>query len=363
MVDRFPKLGQMMSVYDLCLFTLHPPGTSQVQGLLVLEVDETCSGGGPEHDKRMSSLRKMINFGCWRSLLGDGPRDFAGRRFERTTDFGFNVSMQRYIVEKLSPIGISAARKSLKTEPCSKSEKKQLCAVNGAIGWVARQCRIDDCATSSLLLSSWNRATVQDVLGANACIRRFKGSSDLGFRIVPMGIEEVRTVSFSDAGNGGAESHDHHSQGGFIVGFTTQALNQNETAPVSIISWSSHKIKRKVESTLHGESLCLSDGLAEAEWRWSLFREAVFVDFDPSTQRRANDPDLSIPTVTVLKHESRVIIDPSIVSVVDAKSIFDHLVRECTGGQCRRTALVLSVIRESLRTPEGFGGFLTGTCW
>ena len=132
------------------------------------------------------------------------------------------------------------------------------------------------------------------------------------------------------------------------MGLTAGDLYRNVEAPVSIISWSSHKIKRKVDSTLHGESLCLADGLAEAEWVWCLFREAVFADFNPSTGKRANDADVSIPTVAVLKDESRVIVDPAIVSVVDAKSIFDHLVRECTGGQCRRTALVLSIIRESM---------------
>ena len=93
----------------------------------------------------------------------------------------------------------------------------------------------------------------------------------------------------------------------------------------------------------------MADGLAEAKWVWCLFREAVFADFNPSIGKRANDADVSIPTVMVLKDESQVIVDPAIVSVVDAKSIFDHLVRECTGGQCRRTALVLPVIRESMR--------------
>ena len=112
------------------------------------------------------------------------------------------------------------------------------------------------------------------------------------------------------------------------MGLTTGDLNRNVEAPVSIISWSSHKVKPKVDSTLHGESLCLADGLADAEWVWCLFREAVFADFNPSTGKRANDADASIPTVTVLKDERQVIVDPTIVSVVGAKSFFDHLVRE-----------------------------------
>ena len=269
------------------------------------------------------------------NLFTDGPHDFAGRRFVQNPDFGFRIDVKRYIDEKLSPIGISAARKSLKTEPCTESESRQLRTVNGAPGWVARQIRPDECSTVSLLQSAWSRATVQDVLDANASIRRLKGSADVGIRVVLMPITEIRTMSFSDAGNGGADSPDHHSHGGFIVGLTAGDLNRNVEAPVSIISWSSHKIKRKVDSTLHGESLCLADGLAEAEWVWCLFREAVFADFKPSTGKRANDADVSIPTVIVLKDESQVIVDPAIVSVVDAKAIFDRLVRECTGGQCR----------------------------
>ena len=43
-------------------------------------------------------------------------------------------------------------------------------------------------------------------------------------------------------------------------------------------------------------------------------------------------------------------VDPSIVCVTDAKSAFDHLVRESTGNLCRRTAQELCVIRRSMQT-------------
>ena len=36
--------------------------------------------------------------------------------------------------------------------------------------------------------------------------------------------------------------------------------------------------------------------------------------------------------------------------VIDAKGAFDHLVRESTGGHCRRTAQELCVIRKSMQT-------------
>ena len=101
-VDRLLSLGYRTSVYDPCLFTLHTPGRLMTEGLLALEVDDTFSGGGKEHERRMNELRKMINFGCWHNLRSDGPHDFAGRRFVQNPDFGFRIDMKRYI-DKVVP--------------------------------------------------------------------------------------------------------------------------------------------------------------------------------------------------------------------------------------------------------------------
>ena len=56
------------------------------------------------------------------------------------------------------------------------------------------------------------------------------------------------------------------------------------------------------------------------------------------------------PTVTFMKVDSHLQVDPSTMCVIDAKSASDHLVRESTGGQCRRTAQELCVIRRSMQT-------------
>ena len=60
--------------------------------------------------------------------------------------------------------------------------------------------------------------------------------------------------------------------------------------------------------------------------------------------RRQSTPLPAEPTVTHLQ------VDPSTVCVIDAKSTFDHHVRESTGGYCRRTAPELCVIRRSTQT-------------
>ena len=42
--------------------------------------------------------------------------------------------------------------------------------------------------------------------------------------------------------------------------------------------------------------------------------------------------------VTVMKADSAIQLDPSVVCTVDAKSAFDHLIRESSGGHGRRKA-------------------------
>ena len=51
-----------------------------------------------------------------------------------------------------------------------------------------------------------------------------------------------------------------------------------------------------------------------------------------------------------MKADSHLQVDPSTVSVIDAKSAFDHLIRESTSRHCRRTAQELCVIRRSMQT-------------
>ena len=131
-----------------------------------------------------------------------------------------------------------------------------------------------------------------------------------------------------------------------MVGFTTSALHQQGSAVMSPISWSSHKVKRSVSASL----FMMSEGLAECEWISGVLESAVYHDYEHSLHRRKSTSLPVEPTVTVMKADSHLQIDPSTVCVIDAKSAFDHLVRESTGGHCRRTAQESCVIRRSMQT-------------
>ena len=94
----------------------------------------------------------------------------------------------------------------------------------------------------------------------------------------------------------------------------------------------------------------MSEGLAECEWISGVLESAVYQDYEPSSQRRKSISLQVEHTVIVMKADSHLQTDPSTVCVINAKSAFDHLVRESTGGHCRRTAQKMCVIRRSMQT-------------
>ena len=88
----------------------------------------------------------------------------------------------------------------------------------------------------------------------------------------------------------------------------------------------------------------MSEGLAEGEWIRGVWESAVYRDCD----RRPCTDDFQfilLPTVTVMKADSAIHLDASIVCTVNATSACDHLIRESFGCHCRRTAEELCVLR------------------
>ena len=82
----------------------------------------------------------------------------------------------------------------------------------------------------------------------------------------------------------------------------------------------------------------MSEGLAECEWISGVLESAVYQDYDPSLHRRKSVSLPVEPTVTVMKADSHLQVDPAKVCVIDAKSAFDGQPQE------------LCVIRRSMQT-------------
>lgn len=114
---------------------------------------------------------------------------------------------------------------------------------------------------------------------------------------------------------------------------------------VSILSWRSAKLKRRVSSTLAGEALAFSQALGELEWLQIMFRDVIFGDVNRSDWRSSISP-----FVAVLKEDCELKKRLAQCSVTDAKSLYDSLRKQNPSSrQDRRTAVEIAIILEAMQ--------------
>ena len=317
-------------------------------GHLLIEVDDIASHGTQVHADKMQQLRSTLKFGKWKSIY-NGEGDYAGRTIKQLSDYSFHLHQAKFVKERLTAIDIAKGRRSNKKAATSPGEKSQLRAVLGSCNWVQRETRPDASALTSLCMSRINESTVQDLVDANECVRVLKQNPHLGIVIPHIAPKELRWASIQDAS--WANAAQNHSQIGFLVGATTQALWLNQAAPFAMISHRSHGAKRKVSSTLAAEAQSMSEALAECEWLRGFYEELVNPEFDivqwsAKTRHRgllcaarSADPDRSLE---------------QLLCICDAKSLYDHLRNETSGTTSdRRTAIEIQIIRSSLDAQGG----------
>ena len=95
-----------------------------------------------------------------------------------------------------------------------------------------------------------------------------------------------------------------------MLGFTTPEVHPQGSAVMSPMSW-----KRSVSASLAGEVFMMSEDLAECERISGVLESAIYQDYEPPLHRRKSTTWLVEPTVTVMKADSHLQIDPSTVCV------------------------------------------------
>ena len=114
--------------------------------------------------------------------------------------------------------------------------------------------------------------------------------------------------------------------------------NGSERVRVSPVCWRSVKLKRRVPSTLAGEALALSQGMAQVEWMQVMLRRVVVGDV-------SGDWVVALPSTSPLHDRNWQ------VHVVDAKFVFDVIQKK--GGpspkQDRRRAVKLAIVSEAMK--------------
>ena len=122
-------------------------------------------------------------------------------------------------------------------------------------------------------------------------------------------------------------------------------VRQGVHSKASTLMWRSARCKRAVNSTLAGETIAMSAALADAEWAQIMIQDVL-----DQTVTVRNTTGGTLPFQVVLRSNctlsKRLPHDHSI----DAKSVFDALIKECAGNrQDRRTTVDLAIVRETLK--------------
>ena len=131
-----------------------------------------------------------------------------------------------------------------------------------------------------------------------------------------------------------------------MVGATSPELWNNAPSPFASASHKSHSVKRKCSSTLAAETQIMSETLAEVEWIRGLFEELTNTRFNiVEWAARSQNRGLMVASRS-LDAEMRF---PKVLSIGDAKTLYDHLRTETSGGaKDRRTAVDIQIIRSSM---------------
>lgn len=256
-----------------------------------------------------------------------------GSHLKQNSDWSIEMSQQEFS-ENVSPVQIPKQAKPM--EKASDYLKTQLRGLLGASNWVATQTRPDLAAQTSLGLQKFPNVTISDLKKANQVARRSRQFADTKLKVLPLDLSKVALTLHTDASLQNTPSGG--TQGGILIGITSQELVTGKPTPWSPVWWRSYKLRRTMASTLASETHVLMDGLGALEWALTLLHEVVTPDFD-------------------LKNLDQTLKQIPSYAFTDAKSVWDHLNSDnpTTGVTEKRAAVDFIICKESLkRTATAF---------
>ena len=337
------QLGYRQSSMDPCTFKLFSEG--RLRGIIVVEVDDLLTLGDELHFSKMQELRQRFKFGKFKFLEEEEQgASFNGRRLRRTKDGTFLIDMQKFVEERLREVSLKVGRAAKKDEEANEDERAEARAVIGALTWAAKEGRPDCAAAASLIAGTLNHMKIQDILDLNKAVRDAKKDSKLCLRIQPIKAEKMVWGVVTDASYANAKGS--ASQGAFGVICAEEEILEKGVGKVNLLHWRSGKMHRVVNSTLAAESQNLSKGLSELAWSVTVYKDLTMESFDLKEWQQT----VKNQRVVALAKSNADDTLKRGLCVVDAKSLFDHLVKETVGcTDDKRTAIEMQVIRQSMQ--------------
>ena len=322
------RLGFIRSLLDPCVFTKYDE-KGELEAVVLVEVDDFLIACRTEEIQKwiQEKLCSRFKFGKWER----DEADYIGRRIQkvRTTDGPeIRFSQEKYVVEKIHPIELSRGRRGKKEDPLTEEEFKSFRSMLYRISWVAHQTRPEVSGTVSILASKMHRATVQEAVLLNKAVGHLRSTSKQALRIRGFESSSMTFIGVSDAGgvdgdvggNGPDGMVEDPVQGAWMVLTSSSLPTHDRRIPVSVISWRSSKLKRRVTSTMASETLALSQCLGEVEWLQVMFRDLMYKDVDTQNYHKSITPFLA-----VLPEKCKLNVRQTQCTVTDAKSLYDAL--------------------------------------
>ena len=297
----------------------------KLTGVLGSHVDDTATGGnGKKYQQALDYLRTRFPYRKWRTLEGES----CGAHYKQDVDTGVIHMSQCSFAEALKPAFLPHRRKLQRSAPLDPKEISVLRAVNGSLGWLASQSRPDLAAQTSLSQQCFPSPTVHNLLEANNIVRRAKQFSDLKLSFQPIPTNKLRLCVHSDAAFANVGDH---TQGGFVIGFSTDELDKGVETTWTPAVWKSFKLSRAAGSTLAAEAQAMVAATGTLEWTALLLSEAL-------------------EGITDVRDYIRHLRTRPPVIVTDCKSLYDHLiaVSSPTSVEDRRTSIDIVILRQSI---------------
>ena len=339
------SLQYRQSRLDPTVFSLY--FEERLEGLIIVEIEDILSFGYAEHDRRLSALRERFKFGKFKYLqdLREGTT-FNGRRIRQDKDGAISVDMGKCVEERMAPISIERGRRSQPDSPVTEEERQKARGAIGSIAWAAKEGRPDLAAPASILASRVKTMKVKDLVQINRAIQNAKAKRDLTLRYFPIPPDKLGWGTVTDAS--WANHEDGASQGAVAIVAFDKKLLDGASAACSIVWWKSGKLRRKVSSTLAAEAQALNKGLGDLVWARAIYAELLDPKFDLAEFRQS----LKAQAELVLQKSDADKTLRESLSVVDAKSLYDNLMKEGNQPQDKFTALDVAIARERI---DGLG--------
>ena len=275
-------------------------GKTVVYGAIGAHVDDFLMIGDEKSQQWCNFLEKFHGALKW-SPWECAPMNHCGIWMEQDAHNTWHLSQSEFC-EGLNQVTEDGQGKDL-----TANEMHQCRAILGATQWRSYQTGPQHAAKLShlqSLLPRGDRTTLKDI---NKFVREIYHQKDEKVSVFDLKAEndeDIIAVGWSDAAL--ANRVDLSSTGGFVIGFAHRKMLDGVQGPVSLVSWSTHKLRRVCRSSLAAEAQALAECEAELFLVRALWQELQGAELD-----------LENPWNTTKKTPG--------VLVVDAKALYDTL--------------------------------------